>query len=79
MVWMSTGRHAAVIVTVLGGGAWWGSLLVRDLLTMWAWHWPFSKPIFTWFDALNKRFGLLEKAGLFVIVTLGMRFLAHIS
>src|ERR1700682_2215686 len=41
-VWSSTGRHPRAVVSLLGGGAWWFSLLLKDLFTMWTWHWPFA-------------------------------------
>jgi hypothetical protein len=78
-VWIATGRDPIAIIALLGGGAWWFALLITDLLTMWTWRWPFTQTIADQFEALNKRFNLLENAGLFVIVALGMLFVARVA
>jgi hypothetical protein len=46
---------------------------------MWTWRWPFTQTIADQFEALNKQFNLLENAGLFVIVALGMLFVARVA
>jgi len=79
LIWISTGRHFVGVVALLAGGAWWFSLLIGDLFTMWTWRWPFSRRIATQFNELNQNFGLLENAGLFVIVALAMRLFVHLS
>jgi len=78
-VWGGTGRHVVGIVALLAGGAWWFSLLVGDVFTMWSWRWPFSNSISAQLGKLNGRFRLLESAGMLLVVALATRLLAHLS
>lgn len=78
IAWIATGRHPVAVVLLMGGGVFWYTLLVKDLFTMWSWHWPFGT-IADQFEALNRRFNLVENAGLFVIVALAMLFVARVA
>lgn len=78
-VWIFTGRHPVAVVALLCGGAWWFSMLIRDIFTLWAWNWPFERTIPNQLQALDKRFNVFENIGLFVVVALAMLWLARVA
>ncbi|UEP40689.1 hypothetical protein [Burkholderia sp. B21-005] len=78
IAWIAAGRHPLAVALLVSGGLFWYGLLVKDLFTMWSWHWPFGS-IADRFEALNKRFHLVENAGVFVIVALAMALFAQLS
>ncbi|MBR8029898.1 hypothetical protein KDX27_39050 [Burkholderia cenocepacia] len=79
VVWISTGRHGLGVVALLGGGAWWFSLLAADFFTMWSWRWPFQSSVSEYLRALDERLNLKANMSLLVIVAVFMSFLAHVA
>ncbi|CAB3805367.1 hypothetical protein LMG28614_06192 [Paraburkholderia ultramafica] len=77
--WIATGRHGVGVVALLGGGAWWFSLLVTDLCTLWSWRWPFQSSPSEYLGALDQRLNLKTNASIFVIVAVAMLFLARVA
>ncbi|PAK14875.1 hypothetical protein DF156_22355 [Burkholderia ubonensis] len=77
--WITMGRHGLGVVALLGGGAWWFSLVVTDFFQMWTWHWPFQSSVGEYLGALDQRLNLKPNLSLFVIVAVAMLFLAHVA
>lgn len=79
LVWFAAGRHEVGVMALVAGAAGRFFHVFGDLFTMWSWKWPFERTIADQFQSLNKRFNLLENAGLFLIVALGMLFFARVA
>jgi hypothetical protein len=79
VVWIATGRHPFAVVCLLGGGSWFFYLVVRDLATAWAWHWPFNRTVGEVFDTLDQRFNLRANLAFSTILAIAMWWLARIA
>jgi len=79
VVWIAVGRNPVAVMTLLVGGSWYFYLLITDLATLWAWHWPFESTVGERVEALDRRLDLSANLRLLAIIALAMLWLARVA